>query len=45
MCIRDSDEGVWAAMKVLVVGGSGFIGTRLISDWRAAGHELSLIHI
>jgi nucleoside-diphosphate-sugar epimerase len=27
-------------MKVLVVGGSGFIGTRLISDWRAAGHEI-----
>lgn len=27
-------------MKVLVIGGSGFIGTRLLTDWRAAGHEI-----
>lgn len=28
-------------MRVLVVGGSGFIGTRLIADLRDAGHEVT----
>ncbi|MFV0460113.1 MAG: NAD-dependent epimerase/dehydratase family protein [Actinomycetales bacterium] len=27
-------------MRILVIGGSGFIGTRLISQWREDGHEL-----
>ena len=32
-------------MKVLVIGGSGFIGTRLVDELLAQGHEVSIFDV
>ena len=31
-------------MRILVIGGNGFIGSRLVHELRSSGHELAILH-
>jgi nucleoside-diphosphate-sugar epimerase len=42
--MRGRRSGAQVIMRVLVIGGTGFIGTRLLRGLYAAGHEVTVYH-